>query len=166
METREIVSEIEHIMSDEIGLLERFCEAENELKRAIVENEWDSIERVIHGMKPIAAELEKVEWTRHDRFTALRNLLGEPEGAGFYQVAVRLPQQERESLADHHRRLKLTVLRIQAIGWTIDTHVRTISLTIHQILDELFPYRRGKIYSRRGDAAPARSNPMILNHSL
>jgi hypothetical protein len=37
---------------------------------------------------------------------------------------------------------------------------------MREILEELFPHRRGNIYSRKGVAAEPETDPMVISHHL
>ena len=153
-------------MKMELGLLERFRETEIELKNGISNKDWDSLDLSMQTMKHLSGKLIRVEKRRHTAFHELRDLVGEDENAGFYQVIVHLPFEEREVLAELYRSMKFAAVGIQAITYGIDEHVQTINGTLHQILNELFPYRKGNIYSKEGKRREAETNPMVVNHHL
>lgn len=153
-------------MKAELALLERFREAEIELKNCIHTKNWDSLEKTMKEMNELAAELNATEDARHRAFIELRDLVGEGETSGFYQVIVHLPFEERESLAELYRAMKFVAVGIQAVTYCIDEHVQTINGTMHQILNELFPHRKGNMYSKQGKRREVEENPMVVNHHL
>ena len=150
-------------MKIELGLLEAFREAELELKSGITGKDWDGLEQCIRKMKLISVDLVAVEDKRNHAYIELRDLVGEPDSAGFYQVIVHLSPEEREPLAELYRAMKFSAVSIRSVTYCIDCHLQTINGTLQQILNELFPYRKGNLYSKQGEKREASNNPMIVN---
>ncbi|MCI0481502.1 MAG: hypothetical protein L0213_07930, partial [Candidatus Dadabacteria bacterium] len=150
-------------MKLELNRLEAFREAELELKNGISRKDWDGLDRCIRKMKLLSTDLVGVEEKRNRAFIELRDLVGEEEGAGFYQVIVHLPVEERESFAELYRAMKFLAVGIRSVTYCIDEHLQTINGTLQQILNELFPYRKGNLYSKHGKRREAHHNPMIVN---
>ncbi len=153
-------------MVSELKLLEAFREAELDLKNRINNKDWDGLERCILKMKSLSDDLIVVEENRSKAFSDLQDLVGEKEEAGFYQVIVHLPSEEREPLAELYRAMRFAAVGIRSVTYCIDEHLKAINGTLQQILDELFPYRKGNLYSKHGERREAEGNPMIVNHSL
>ncbi len=153
-------------MEQELELLEKFRNLEIELKNSIDNKDWDTLDTNVQKMTGMSSCLGKVEEDRNAAFHELRELLGEDENAGFYQVIVHLPAEERDILAELYRAMKIAAVGIQAVTYCIDEHVQTINGTMHQILGELFPYRKGNMYSKEGLSREIEQNPMVVNHHL
>jgi hypothetical protein len=153
-------------MASELKLLEAFREAELDLKNRISNKEWDGLERCIHKMKSLSDDLTGIEEKRSRAFGELQDLVGEKEEAGFYQVIVHLPSGERESLAELYRAMRFAAVGIRSVTYCIDEHLKAINGTLQQILNELFPYRKGNLYSKHGERREAEDNPMVVNQSL
>ena len=150
-------------MRVELELLESFRDAEIELKNGINRKDWDGLEQCIRKMKLLSVDLVAVEDSRNHAFVELRDLVGEAPGAGFYQVIVHLPAEEREMLAELYRAMKFAAVSIRSVTYCIDEHLQTVNGTLQQILNELFPYRKGNLYSKQGERREASHNPMIVN---
>lgn len=153
-------------MRSELALLEAFKELELQLKNGISQKNWDQVEECISKMKALSADLAAVEEKRNRAFIDLQDLMGESDNAGFYQVIVYLPVEEREALAQLYRAMKFAAVGIRSITYCIDEHLKTINGTLQRILNELFPYRKGNLYSHQGERREASDNPMVVNHSL
>ena len=153
-------------MQQELKLLDAFRGAEINLKQSITEKNWDDLDTSMKYMSSLGAELGEVEEDRNAAFHELRELIGEPEDANFYQVVVHLPASERDTLAELYRAMKFSAVAIQAVTYAIDEHVQTINGTMHQILNELFPYRKGSIYSKEGRRKEIEQNPLVVNQHL
>lgn len=156
------VTSLKSLMAEEDSLLTEFFCREEEVKKAIEACDWKSLEILLKELEPITQTIEEVENRRNEAFTELRAMVGEPEDAGFYQVAVRLHPKERDECALLYRKLKVTVMRLQALTCSIDGYVKAVSGTMQQVLNEVFPYRKGKIYSKAGCTQDV-SGPLVLN---
>ena len=153
-------------MNQELDLLERFKESEIELQTGVNGKDWDSLEESMRTMKHLSEKLIAVEENRHNAFRDLRDSVGKHEGASFYQVIVQLPFDRRETLAELYRAMKFAAVGIRAVTYCIDEHVQTINGVLHQILNELFSYRKGNIYSKEGKRQVVEYTPMVVNHHL
>lgn len=166
MEKVSIVNNLLDLMAEETLLLEEFGSREEDIRSCINSNNWSELTSTIQYLSPLAEKIEQVERERDEAFNALRDICGEKEDASFYHVAFHLPQRERDLCVELYRKLKLAAIRIQGITLSIDSYVRTVSGTVKQILEEIFPYQKGKIYSRQGDSVDSRAEPMVFNTSL
>jgi len=153
-------------MAEEILLLEEFGSREDEIRSCISSNNWSRLTETIQNLSPLAEKIEEVEKLRDEAFTSLRRMYGEKKDASFYHVVFHLPEPERDLCVELYRKLKLAAIRIQSITLSIDSYVRTVSGTVRQILEEIFPYQKGKIYSKQGSSVDIQAEPMVLNTSL
>lgn len=163
---KECSQELAEVMENECKLLTQLRNAETELKGSIHAKDWEGLDRVMKQMELLSENLADLESSRHEAYETLRDGMGLPFDATFYQVIVRLPPDFRDHLAELYRTMKFTIFGIQAITYCIDEHVQTINGTMHQILNELYPHRKGNIYSKEGRSRQADSNPLLVNRSL
>jgi hypothetical protein len=154
------------LMSEEIAMLDLFCEKEAEINGFIHQCDWRGLSDALKDLAPIGEEIERLDRERHCEYESLREKAGEAENSSFYQVILKLIPDDRDVCGDLYRRLKLAVLKIQGLTLAIDSHVRTISGTIHGILNDFYPHRRGKLYSRGGGERPVEDNAVVINHKL
>ena len=117
-------------------------------------------------MTGLADELVETETERHGAFEELKASVGEGRNATFYQVVVHLDHSEREELAELYRMMKFSVFGIQTTTYCMDEHVRTINDTMHDILGEMYPHRKGKMYSRHGAELERGTNPLLVDREL
>jgi hypothetical protein len=155
------------LMTAEIELLEEFGQREQELKEILHRNDWDSLSNLIKDLAPLTERIDELETRRHEEFAELRRKLGEGPNTGFYHVIVHLPEAERDRYFRLYRRLKMTVLKIQGITWGIDTYIRTVTGTMNQLLNEMFPFRKGTLYGRDGcEKKRLFPEPMVVSRTL
>ena len=155
-----------NLMKKETELLNKISSEEEKLQKALRENNWENMERIICSLNPITVKMEQVEEERNKTYLKLKSKLNKKEDDGFYSVAVNMNDQNREDCLGAYRRLKIALLKMQGITAGIDQYVHTVGETSRAVLEEVFPHRKGRIYSNRGSEKPVQADPMILNRHL
>ena len=150
-------------MKTELDLLELFKALEIRMKESIQLKDWQSLQTVMKEMVDLSDRMVVIERKRQDEYERLRTGFGVEENAGFYQVIVHLPRELRDELAGLYRNMKFTVLSLQAVTECMDDQVRSVNSTIHEILGELFPHRKGNLYSKEGKSREVDPNPVVVN---
>lgn len=153
-------------MRTECALLTEFHDAETAMKARIHRKDWDGLESVMDQMTGLADRLVETEQSRHSTFEELRASVGEGEEASFYRVIVHLEPAERDTLADLYRTMKFSVFGIQTAASCMDEQVRSMNETMHDILGELYPHRKGSLYSKSGTKRPNDENPLLIDREL
>ena len=161
-----IVERLTRHMKRECTLLSSFHEAENTMRGRIQCKDWDGLELVMDEMTELADDLVTTEGDRHLEFEKLREFVKENKDASFYQIVVHLPRMEREKLSELYRLMKSSVFGIQAESYCMDQEVRNVNDTMHSILGELYPHRKGNIYSKEGAKTQTGANPVLFDHEL
>jgi hypothetical protein len=156
---------IQH-MRRECSLLIEFHDAETEMRARIHEKDLDGLQVIIESLMTLADELVETENARHRAFEAIKRESGEPDEATFYQVVVHLREPERNAVTDLYRTMKFSVFGIQAVSVSVDEQVRSLNDTMHAILGELYPHRKGNLYSKSGAKLPNGTNPLLIDREL
>ena len=154
------------LMETETELLNEISHEEENLQNALRKNSWDEMELIINRISPLSVRMERVEIDRDRVYQKLKVRLKKSDDDGFYSVAMHMKGNTRESCLGGYRKMKVALLRMQGITAGIDQYVRTVGETSKAVLDEVFPHRRGKIYSNNGSAKPVQADPMVLNRHL
>lgn len=136
------------------------------IRSSIFKHDWKNLSHNLEKMDRLSGYLTALEKERVHVFEKLRHQVGEKAEAGFYTVVVRLPEAEQETLSKLFRQLKGLVLQLQGLTWSIDAYTRSLSSTIYDILQEVFPHRRGTMYSNTGRKRANGSDPLVINHQL
>lgn len=166
MSSAQLCDSLTALMGREAALLEQMADHELVLKESIVAHNWARLELSRRKLAPILQAIAEVEQARHSGFSQLREAVGENAEAGFYEVLLHFDDERRERAAGSYRSLKLTVLKIQAVTNSIEVYLRAVTGTMQEILGELFPFRKGSIYTRKGTASQTQSNPMVFSRRL
>jgi hypothetical protein len=172
-ESSENIRETQHsytacaaILLKEIELLEKITPVQALLRDAVLNREWTDFERLTETIAGIGAGFERLEAERTELFKNLTGVSGGGESRYFYAVAARLPPQERERLTSLYRRLKMEALRIKLANDTLMNYIKETRSAISGILENAYPDRKGKIYSRTGMEREADMKSVLLNHSF
>jgi hypothetical protein len=88
------------------------------------------------------------------------------ESARFEELLTRLPPEDRDELFGLYRQLKLAVIRVKGNAGLLGFYLRSLSGTVQKVLEELFPHRRGTIYSRSGKSRDAGEDSMVVHRHI
>jgi ribosomal 50S subunit-associated protein YjgA (DUF615 family) len=130
--------------------LKDFAELQKGLQLAISKRRWTELNKEIDALRQLA---EKIETLEEDRIEAYQTLKGSLQADGkesFTQIVSQLPAKDRDELLALYRHLKAAVIRVKASAGLLNYYVQSMSDALRQILEELFPHRKGKMYSRTG----------------
>jgi len=166
LESLENIEQLIVILEKEIELIKTFTKIEGIIMDSIITNNWDILESNIEQTKDISRDIEKLDKARETCIELLREEVGEDINTHFYRLTVNLETGLKNKLNDLYRELKLSVLNLQNINWRIDTYVGTVTGIMKQTLKEIYPNRRGSLYSRSGIIREVDNNPMVLNKRL
>jgi hypothetical protein len=154
------------LMQEEIALLELYLMREEELKKALFDRDWRSLDESIRLMNEAAGRIGILEEGRDRAFRQFRTELGVENGCGFYRAALTLPEPDRGKMTGLYRHLKLSAVRVRVRTAALDDYVREEQGTLRGIIGELFPERRGRTYSRTGESRENAAQPLVLNHTF
>ncbi|MEJ2663809.1 MAG: hypothetical protein P8107_07170 [Spirochaetia bacterium] len=153
-------------MQNEAALLKEFAELEDQMQLCAGENRWEDIERVIGELKGKAGTLNSIEECRCASFDALKKKLGLPCETGFLKLLPIVPVTERERLLSAYRKLKVAVFSVKGATTRLTYYFRSMEGSFKKVLGELFPHRKGKIYSKDGRPKKVPDDALLLNKHL
>ncbi len=154
------------ILEKEINLVNSFIVVDNLIMDSIVNNNWDILEPEINKTKKLSHAIEKLDKKREASIDILRKETASDSDAHFYHLTVNMEENTRNKINNLYRNLKLSVLNLQNINWRIDTYISTVTGIMKHALKEIYPNRRGSMYSKSGAIKEVGSNPMVLNRKL
>ncbi len=150
-------------MDAESGLLNDYATRLQVLQRTIAGRDWDAVQKSIAGLRNLAGEVENAEAARVEAFRALKAEHFLPAEESFDRVTERLEDPERERLRELARRLKIGVVRVKGSSGLLGYYVRSALQARHQVLEELYPHRKGRLYSRSGRAKSTADESLMLD---
>ncbi|MDY7028846.1 MAG: hypothetical protein SVR04_11165 [Spirochaetota bacterium] len=158
--------QLKTILLQEIDGFITAVEKAEEIRSSIFRHDWKRLSQNLERMEHATGYIAALEKERSHVFSTLRREVGEKSTAGFYTVIVHLDAGRQEELSKLFRQLKSLVLQLQGSIWSIDAYTRTLSTTIYDILQEMFPHRRGTMYSKTGRKQKHGSDPLVVNRQL
>ena len=154
------------ILEKEVNLVNSFIAVDNLIMDSIVNNNWDVLEPAIKKTKKLSHSIEKLDKRREVCVDILRKETDSDSDAHFYHLTVNMEEDTGNKVNNLYRDLKLAVLNLQNINWRINTYISTVTGIMKHTLKEIYPNRRGSMYSKTGAIKEAESNPMVLNRKL
>jgi hypothetical protein len=135
------------------------------LQESFREKEWDASLEIGGGLERSARRIEAADADRDEAFALLRRALDMPEEATLSALLPELPDAERQALETSWRGMRMSVARLKTATGRVRYAAEAMTDTFNRILEQVFPYRKGKIYSRRGTPTTAGS-AHIIDHRL
>lgn len=160
------MTQLKGLLRKQAELLSAFAVKEHELQDAIIRRDWPAMDAVMPALEQLSRNLESVEHRRHVAVTKLKRSAGIPDEAPFAEIVSRAGSEDRAELTSLFRDLQVNVLRVKTHTGGIDAYVRNSMKTANTVLGEIFPERKGTIYSSRGTQSPPRGSAMVLNREL
>lgn len=160
------VTSFQESLQEQVDLLEQIGSCEQDMQRAVMTRDWPKLERTIEHMTGLSDGVYRCEAARTATCSALCRQFGLPETAQFSVLLGHLPAQERREISSLYRRLKIAVYRIQTLTNGIGSYVSSSRQAMEQVMEEVFPAARGRIYSRDGNVRGKQPPAMVVNHSL
>jgi hypothetical protein len=143
-------STLKRTLRAEARSLKDFADLQKDLQLAISKRQWTELNREIESLRQLAEKIEILEEDRIQAYQTLKSSLQADDKESFTEIVSRLPAKDRDELLGLYRHLKAAVIRVKASAGLLNYYVQSMSDALRQILEELFPHRKGKMYSRTG----------------
>jgi hypothetical protein len=153
-------------MNEEAGLLMSFSIIEEEMLKAISERRWDGLESIIIRLRKKSDLLNQAEDKRVQSFELLKTNLGVPSSAGFFKILPIVKDEKRAQMTESYRKLKLAIYSVKGATLRLSYYFQSLSETFKKVMGELFPHRKGKLYTRTGKLTKTIDDTLVLNKSL
>jgi len=154
------------LMARESTILKEFLVSGIKIMSDLNERNWNNLQIQLTVSRKLSHSIEEIETERNHTFECLKKSLNSEESANFFQVVFMLKSPIREELIDNFRNLKLALLHAQGVSWEIESYVSSAGGTIKELLNRVYPHRKGNIYSKKGAIRETDSHPMVLNKEL
>ena len=167
METSfETAEELADSMRREADLLKKFALNGNKIMEDLTDMNWKDLQIHLTVSQKLSRVIEELESERTIQYQRFHREAGAVESANFYQVTVYVAEPVRSMLISQFRELKLALLQAQGMNWKIETYVASAGGTMKELLNRLFPHRKGTMYSKQGVIREVDNNPLVLNKEL
>ena len=158
--------ELKSMMLEEAALLNDFAQKQEDLQKILSNRKWAESEGIIARLRALSYKIEKFEQKRYECFCSLRARAGPGKDESFSHVISNLPFSDRQELLNLYRKLKIAVIRVKGVSGRLGYYIRSLTESVSQVLEELFPYRKGKLYSRSGRARAVGDESIVVDRKL
>ncbi|MBN2351864.1 MAG: hypothetical protein JXD23_04775 [Spirochaetales bacterium] len=153
-------------MKDEAGHLISFASLEEEMQRLVGERRWDGLENAILRLRKKSDAVDRSEEERVRSFQMLKVALGIPDNAGFFKLLPFIQEENRRTLTEAYRKLKLAVYAVKGATLRLSYYFQSYSETVKKIMGEIFPHRKGKLYSHTGRPTGTIDERLVLDKHM
>ena len=102
------------------------------------------------GIERSSRAIEEADLERDAAFVSVREAMHLPRETTMSAVLPGLPGLLRSEMEGSWRGLRMAVVRLKTSTGRMRYSAEAMASTLNRILEQVFPYRKGKIYSRRG----------------
>lgn len=120
------------------------------LRDSFQEKNWGPSLTLAESIERSSRAAEEADAARDEAFARVREALGLPRETSMSSVLPALPDLLRSEMEESWRSLRMAVVRLKTATGRMRYSAETLASTLNGILEQVFPYRKGKIYSRRG----------------
>ncbi len=166
MSVKTVAIEVCDVIRAQIMTLETIAAEHSRLQEAVLNRDWESLEEQIQALQGRAKDAGTLEEQRKATYGRLRQMLGLGPEESFFELLCLLDEEERAELASLYRGLKIAVMRVASANGGLEAYVQSSTETIQAVLKELYPERKGTIYSRTGRIQRHDDRAFVVNQSL
>lgn len=152
-------------MEREIAAFDACVAVQKEFSEAVQKRNWPGLEGSMARLDERFAEIRLVEAIRSEAEFRLREELG-AQGTGIPSLLFLVPEPSRSLLSDLHRQLRVAAMRVRLENGSIGDYARANRSLLGEVLRELFPDKKGKIYGRSGRAVEPGHDAILLNTAM
>ncbi len=133
------------------------------LRDTFQEKAWGPSLTLSESIERSSRAVEAADQARDRAFAAVRAALGMPDETSMSSILPLLPDLLRSQMDESWRGLRMAVVRLKTSSGRMRYSAETLAYTLNGILEAVFPYRKGKIYSRRGTPTSV-SGAVLVDH--
>ena len=148
--THALIRELKDRVDREAELFIALGQDVQRLRDSFQQKSWGPGLSLAESIERSCRAVEEAEAVRDAAFEAARCALGLPRESTMSAVLPVLPDLLRSEMEESWRSLRLAVVRLKTSTGRMRYSAETLASTLNGILEQVFPYRKGKIYSRRG----------------
>lgn len=158
------------VLKQEIDILDKIIGIQCEIRASVMIREWEDFDGLMETLNVYNSEFEILEQERTRIFSSVLNRSdsyhSETEETSLYAFSARMPDEQRHALTDLYRELKIRILRVRYENGTLLKNLNEARAFAENFLSDVFPGRRGKLYTAKGTIAASDMRSMLLNKSL
>src|SRR5271157_4891803 len=135
------------------------------LRASFEQKSWGPSLSLAENIECASRAIEEVDAARDAAFAAAREALDLPRETTMSAILPVLPDLLRSEIEESWRGLRMAVVRLKTATGRMRYSAEALALTLNRILEQVFPYRKGKIYTRRGTSSGV-SGAVLVDRKL
>ncbi len=135
------------------------------LRDSVILKKWTAGLAIAQDLERFAHGIEEADAARDQTFTSLCVSLGLPPESVFSSLLPHVETEQRIPLEGSWRNLRTSVVKLGTATNRMRYFSEALAGTLGKVLEEVFPHRRGKIYSRRGTATSV-NDALLVDRKL
>jgi hypothetical protein len=159
--TRALAAALRASMDREAGLFVRLGGEIESLRESMQARSWGTGLAIAQAIERSAGVIEEADDARADAFVLLRDHLKLPQATAFSAVLPALPDGIREELEGSWRQMRVSLVRLKTATSRMRYSAEALAGALNAVLEQVFPHRRGRIYSRRGTPTAVVGTPVV-----
>ncbi len=148
--THALVRELKDRIDREAELFAALGQDVQRLRDSFQQKSWGPSLSLAESIERSSRAVEEADAERDEAFGKARAALGLPREISMSALLLALPDLLRSQMEESWRSLKMAVVRLKTATGRMRYSAETLASTLNGILEMVFPYRKGKIYSRKG----------------
>ena len=153
------------VLTGEIELLKKISVAQNTVRQAVLNREWEGFEEKTAEVNRLSEEFALLENERVRLFSALPSTSNKSESS-FYSSILGLPVEESRLLSRLYRELKMETQKIRALNEGFLAYLDEAKNLATAFIEALYPARGGKLYTRKGQMVSRDLRSIVINNSF
>jgi len=163
--TNALVQALKDRVDREAELFAALGEEVQRLRDTFQDKSWGPSLALAESIDRSSRAVEEADTARDEAFRSVREALDLPQETTMSAVLPMLPDLLRSEMEESWRGLRVAVVRVKTAAGRMRYSAETLASTLNGILEEVFPYRKGRIYSRRGTPTGV-SGAVLVDHRL
>jgi hypothetical protein len=167
-----IYEKCKDILLRESELIQIAAEMQENLRLAVIEREWDSIEDRFKAINEVEEKMAVLESEREELFADFELTQNHDDIADmdaksrFILITKHLPENQQNDLLIIYSNLKMEAMKLRMANETLVTYLAGIKSIVKEFFELAFPDRAGKMYTSRGTHHSNDMRSMMLNQSF
>ncbi len=119
-------------------------------KQAILDKNWDDVNKCINKLNQLSVEVEGYDKKRVDILIKIAESLHSKESENFYSIIKKAPTEVNESLINAFYQLKVSIIKAQGIFKGLSSFVEHKKEVSKDIIEVIVNDAKGNVYSKPG----------------
>jgi hypothetical protein len=154
------------ILKSELELLEEYNRGCESLHKNVVAKNWTTLESVLNTLRNKADMLNTLDQKRESFILQLKEDCGLSPQASFGLLMTHLDTHAQKEIKMMKQKIRLAVCVLQTRINGIGSYTESQTSALRDVLDELIPEQRGRIYNSSGTASRVENKPLLFNHQF